>query len=304
MINLVRADIYRLFKTKSLYICTLASVAFIIFSLFTYQLMYNFLDSALSEQDTTQSQSNTLNEEMQDEDTENIQIDETLQNTDTEDVQKDNVSDGKILPELTGIYMLEDSFTNIPIFLGIFLAMFITAEFSNGTIKNIVSRGFSRSQIYLSKFIAAIITNLFLIVITSASALIAGTIMWKFGTTYDNFILDVLRMFFLEVLVNIAVSSIFVMVAFLVRRNGPAVSINLGIWALSSVVLNLINLLFEKVFKTDFKITKYWALDCVSELHHLSLEQSVINRGILVSLGTIIVTGAIGMYTFSKRDIN
>lgn len=294
MINLVRADIYRLFKTKSLYICTLASVAFIIFSLFTYQLMYNFLDSTLSEQDTTQSQSSTLNEETQDVNTEDTQ--------DTQDTQDATVSYNR--PELSGIYMLGDSFTNIPIFLGIFLAMFITVEFSNGTIKNIVSRGFSRSQIYISKFIAAIITNLFLIVITSASALIAGTIMWKFGTTYDNFILDVLRMFFLEVLVNIAVSSIFVMVAFLVRRNGPAVSINLGIWALSSVVLNLINLLFEKVFKTDFKITKYWALDCVSELHHLSLEQSVINRGILVSLGTIIVTSVIGMYTFSKRDIN
>lgn len=302
MINLIRADLYKLFKTKSLYICTLASIMFIILSLFTYQLMYDAVESMPSSEQSTASSQANINNEVDDEGSHDTEISDAQQND-----AENNASLQSMLRELSGIYMFKDSFTNAPLFLGILLAMLITPEFSNGTVKNIASRGFSRSKIYLSKFIEGIVANIFLIVITSLCALLAGTIMWEFGTTVDklnNFTLEAIRMLSLEILANIAVSSIYIMVSFITRKNGPAISINLIIWSLSHALLDLIDLVFEKVFKSDFKVTDYWALEYVSRVSSISLQQDVINRCILVSLGTIIVATAIGIFVFRKRDIN
>lgn len=260
MINLLRADLYRLFRSKALYICTFISIIFALLNVliikYTYSSvsmlgMYSFMISKLS-----------------------------------------------------AVWMIENFSSNVSLFIAIFIAIFITSEFTFQTIKNITSRGFSREKIYASKYISSCIASLIIFFLSFISVIILSTIMWGFGTIPDKFAINLLCMLALQVLYLISLTSIFTMIAFLVRNNGGAISINIIIVFLSKILIELVSLLLYRIIKKEIDITKYWLLAYEEIFSSLSFEKDVVIRGIIVCLSFLVVAFVIGVVTFKKRDIN
>lgn len=52
-----------------------------------------------------------------------------------------------------------------------FICSFICNDFDNGILKNIISRGYSRQSIFTAKFMAVIVSTLFMVILNLVAVL-------------------------------------------------------------------------------------------------------------------------------------
>lgn len=182
--------------------------------------------------------------------------------------------------------------------IGIFAVMSSVSDFNYGTIKNIASKGYGREYIYFSKFVTAIvfaIITLLLSFLTSfiTAQIVVNTKIPDFFKYNEDFYI-VLSKIALSI---VAYISIAILLAMLFRSLGSALSIFLIFFFLESSIIELINKLIHDVFNSDFSVAPYFISQAFSATDNTS-------QSVIVLLVYIVVTTAIGLYTFRKRDIN
>ena len=192
---------------------------------------------------------------------------------------------GEILPECTFL-------------IGIFAVMFAISDFSNGTIKNIASKGYYREYIYLSKFITTLCYAFLSLALAFESSFITAKIILKDTIpsffTYNNDFAKTLGFLSLQIVTYIAMA---IFLATLIRSLGPALSVFLGFFFLQSTVINLINKFIHEILHSEFSITPYTISGAFSDSEQIT-------RGIIVLCVYILVFTVVGLYSFRKRDIN
>lgn len=255
MINLLRADFYKLIRRKSFYICALLGMILSGLSIWTLNLSFNGMPASLFGYNASTA--------------------------------------------------LSYGITAGSLFCLIFVSMFVSGEFSFGTMKNIISSGQSRINIYLSKMIMTLMVVTIYTILCGIVAFIVGGILWGYeGISRDDY-LNILRMIGLVISVEFAMNSLYLMVGFLVRGTGGTISINVLMGMIfRDFVLPLLNAGIYKLFEnSDFDATKYWPNTYMSSFLSLSVESKDIIMGLTVCLAAILISSAIGIFTFVKRDI-
>lgn len=182
--------------------------------------------------------------------------------------------------------------------IGIFAVMFSVSDFNYGTIKNIASKGYRREYIYFSKFVAAIGIAIINLLLSCLTAFITAQIMInnKISGFFDynnEFFVSLSK----QLLTIVAYISIAVLLAMLFRSLGSALSVFLAYFFLEDSIVQLINKLIHDVFNSDFSVAPYFINGVFSDPNKTV-------QGVIVLLIYIVVTTAIGLYTFRKRDIN
>lgn len=227
--------------------------------------------------------------------------------------------------QYTGVYSLALGLNSATLFVTILVSMFVPGEFKFGTIKNIVPSGISRMGIYFSKFIVTIFISVVYSLLCAAAAFITGCCLAGVGDFDRNIFLDILEIFGLFLLAQIALQSIFQMMGFLIRSTGWTIGVNIAIFAfLPSMVLTLIDFavnswLAPVVASVDwlnswlkienFSSNDYWPLPYLSEFSnidilHMDFFQPILTRGLIVCAVYIVIATVIGLWTFQKRDID
>lgn len=264
MSNILKSDFYRLFRSKAFYICTL--IATLVFA--SGAFLTKWANELLAKN----------------------------QNLDT-------------VPELpfqSGIYYGIGAFTDgsINLYMAVFIAIFVTAEFVYGTIKNTVSKGFSKIHIYVSKLITMVTASFIMMFIMFVFGVIAGTMVsGNFGEATENLTMYALRAIGIELLLHTALASIFVMIAMLVRNNGGTIAINvIGIITFGSVIYQLLDMLFSNDFNTSF--AKYGLQNNIGFFYNnLNLPMEDIVRAIGVGVVFFVVSFVIGLSVFKNSDV-
>ncbi len=257
MSKLIKADLYRLFRTKSYYICTGILLVMSILSLLIMKGTEIFLGEVVFS-----------------------------------------------LLELTGISYGASAVAggDIVIFTAIFISVFITQEFVFGTMKNVVSKGFSRVKIYLSKLITMIVATAIMLIALFIVSTVAATIATgELGEITGTFVLEFLRMFAIELLLYSALSSVFVMIAMIVRSNGATIAINIiGVIMFSSLIYELVSLLFKR----KYNFYDYSLLNNINTYYiNMSPAFEDIIRSIIVGVAFLTVSTLIGVLVFRKTDV-
>ncbi|MBH1940663.1 ABC transporter permease [Mobilitalea sibirica] len=255
MLRLLRSDFYRLFRSKSLYICALVAGLLMIGS--AYMVKWG---SRVSEEIVFS--------------------------------YKDGLSYG----------LMAFNGGDVHLFMAIFISIFVTAEFTYGTMKNTVSKGFSKIMIYLSKFITACVASYFLILVMFVAGLVSGTLITgEVGSFTGSFALHALRMVGIELLLHAALSSILVMVAMIIRNGGGTMAVNIiAIVTVGPVIYQLLELFFDH----RIEFTKYSLRNNVM-LYNAIMAPPMedILRSILVGICFLVVTLAIGILAFKNSDV-
>lgn len=262
MLNILKSDLYRLFRSRAFYICTF--IATLIF------VAGAFLSKWANELSAKSQNLDTIPE----------------------------------LPFKSGIYYGIGAFTDgsLRLYLAVFIAIFITAEFVYGTMKNAVSKGYSKIQIYLSKLITMTIASYIMLLIMFVFGVLAGTIVTgNFGEATENLTMEALRAVGIELLLYMALTSIFVMIAMIVRNNGGTIAVNvIGVVTFGSFIYQILDMLFDS--NTSFS---YYGLQNNIALFYNNLDRpgDEMIRAICVGLVFLIVTVAIGMAAFKNSDV-
>jgi ABC-2 type transport system permease protein len=263
MMNLVKAEFYKLRKMKPFYIVMMASAIWAVFLAFALQRAASMASLRPGDPDI-------------------------------QDIVK-------MQPNFGGAWFMGNSLNNgmFGLFVAILVSMFVTVEFSFGPMKNIVSRGFSRVQVYLAKFIASAAAGVMMLVVFLAAGCVAGTILWGFDPNGIAGFGNILRLFLDQGLLIISYAAVFVFVAMTLRSGGASIGVNICVVMLFTTLLQAVSLLFGG--KID--LSSFWIAESVTRLATLSPVGSDVMRGVVVAVAYTVAATAGGCALFQKQDI-
>lgn len=263
MLNILKSDFYKLRKSKAFWICTFLCIAFAF-------LMVSALQVGI-----TRAIANPNDPELA----------QMLE----------------MQPQLSGVFAVT---TFLPmgfniIFVGVFIAIFVSSEFAFGTMKNTLSRGAERIKVFFSKFVVCGSAALVMLLAFIATLLTAGSIMWGFDpggiATYSGLLGIVL----LQALMIIAFTALFVFISMTMRGTGGAIATNIICVTMASTLLSAISMLFGGAIN----LSDYWLMWGVEKLAAISPPSGDIWQGIFIALGWGIASMVIGSVLFKKIDV-
>lgn len=250
MLNLLRADFYRLWRSKSLYVCTG------LIALFVAYIIFDFSSSAHIKEQLSPS---------------------TFHWTYMLFVEK------AFLPYF------------IPALQAIFITMLITSEYNTGTIKDAVSLGFTRTNIYLSKLINVSVGSIVMMLIAVITSILTSVYVFGiYGAFNMTDLLLMIRMLLIQALLYSAYGSIFVMLAILIKNIGGAMAFNI----LFSLILSSLGSVVGNGYMGRALLLMNFSPTAVPHPQTLDLEIAVI-----VAFSYLVICSGIGGFTFKKQDI-
>ena len=273
MLNMIKMDLYRMFRTKSMYVVWIVLAVSVLFTTFMCKTDYDLL----SKEDTVRQ------EQFAEPTAENINVG-MMVTLPTEPGEKVTVYD---------IFFANSQGKFYALFLVIFAVMFSTADIGSGYIKNIGGQVQKRGALIFSKSIALAVFT----VLTMAGAFLlqgaANYIIFKELTWGSS--KAVLSYFLTELALHYALVLICMAIAIILKNN--VISMNI-----MSIVYGLINSAVRKMGIQNFQIYKY---TITGKLSLLSMNPS--GNECLAAFGVAIVFAVImiaaSSAVFQKRDI-
>ena len=179
--------------------------------------------------------------------------------------------------------------------IAIFVAMFAVEDMSHGTMKNIIAKGFTRQQVYITKYLISLGAVLLMSLITVAVSFFSTLIFWGNSLPIqDNVPLIVLG----QLLGVAAYHAMFFAISYSFGKTGPAISVCL----LGPIVVSLLLTLADQLLKKlRFEISDYW----LSNLHANftgDTDPSMILPGILLLACYTAVGFLLGMLLCRKKE--
>ncbi|MBQ4524048.1 MAG: ABC transporter permease subunit [Lachnospiraceae bacterium] len=279
MYHILKAEIGKLFRSRTFLICSIIAALMSVILLASYKMMSEvytpeFIEN-LNQQTATQSGVS-------------FQASEEL--------------DLSFFQNLSGISMLEMSFAGdvIQTLLAVLVSIFVCTEFSGGAIKNIASRGFSRTKIYTAKYIVCVIGGIILSIVVLLTTFLGGTLLWGVGETGGDFIGNLLTFLGVQFFLIAALTGLMVFVSMVVRNTGGSIAINVCVIMFASMIFQLFDLLIDS---ETFRVADYWIGNIVAQITSLSIPSELLERGIIVGVVTLLVTYIAGAAQFKLGDI-
>lgn len=196
---------------------------------------------------------------------------------------------------------------SLGIFMAIISGIFIGGDFAEGTLKLQIARGEDKTVVYFSKWMTMCVLSIGYIL---GSFLLSGilTAASGYGSAFTGQDFGLLiRAIVLQILVGIADTSIFVMIAFLTRSQGSTIGTSLALYIISSIVLSIlatIGMMTEKEVLVEISnfLPSAQIVTASSYAAKLTVKEAL--EVTLIPFAYILITSLIGALTFEKRDIN
>lgn len=283
MLNLFRGECYKLRKNRAFYICTLIGACI---ALFLYGTL-SMVDS-LAQMESQEAQAGLSVTVTQNEDAAHAQEDSTIP-------MSQQIGISGVLEQ-----MLSGSF--IGFIMVLFVCIFVIGEYSNGAVKNVVGKGYSRKTVYLSKLLATELAALLMTLIVTGATLLFGAFFFgKSGIQSLNW-KNVAAFIGIQLLFTAALASIAALIGEIARSLAIGISVSLAVVMFSTSLTAGLDLVFQNLH-LEFKPSDYWLLDLQTTALEEVLRQDFIIRGIIMSLAWLLAAALLGTLHFSKTDI-
>lgn len=259
MLNLIKAELYRIFRSKALWITLIVLIAF---------LTINGLTGAVGTMGTF-----------------------------NEDVDAMRETTNGLKGSLVQLYQMATGDNLFYFFLPILVAV-IATDFTNGTVRNVLARGSSRTKYYLSKLILSILLCSIFIIIYETYPLAIGTIRYGLGDYFNIF--NYWRILLTQIPIYLAVVSLGTFIALTVKKTATLNAIYIPIFVVTQLIIaTLIG------FNDKFK----WLIDYELSLgiRKYVFTETITNNNIIsaftLGISVIIITTVLGIILFRKSEI-
>ena len=265
MLKSLKADFYRFFKTKSLYIilgAILVSCAIMIWSFYI----------------TSTAMTTEMGAEL-------------------------GTSIVELLPHTVDEYF--DSFFQgnfLVLFTVIFTVIFCNAEYKHGYIKNIASMVSRRSGLVLSKLVCIFAAIIMMHIIT-VLCIIVGCMGFMGISDVEN-IRGIVVEVIIGVLMNMSLASVMVMLFVSVKKATMPMIVGIIYVLMGSSLFSLADLIVNKLFKiTDFSVAKYTNMGNMLYYVNSCASSGTIARAGVVAAVILILSSVVSCILINKKDI-
>jgi len=180
--------------------------------------------------------------------------------------------------------------------IGILIAILVCDDAAQGTLKNVIAKGYSRRQVFASKYIASLVAIVGFMLLCLVYTLIFSSITFKKDAVTTN---DVLGFVFMFIGV-IAYHAVFFSVSEMLEKNGPAIAINLMI----PMVVSAAALGIDASGKLkNITVTKLTLSNAISTFSSFSGADADFGKAIAVCVVVTAVFMVAGFFLNSKKEI-
>ena len=187
--------------------------------------------------------------------------------------------------------------SSFSLFAGIFIGIFATEDFAQHTNKNIIARGYTRLQLYFSKYIVSLVILITFALLQVLVSLSLGAIMFGDGglSIDDNLAVII----FGQLLCILAYHSLFFGISYAISKTAGAIIINVLVTQAVTTILTLIDIF---VNNEELVLTYYWIDGVLSNLSQPYTDTSVILPGVFILLGVIALSQTLGILTARRKQ--
>lgn len=269
--SILNSDFYKLFKMKSFYICLIISAVLGLFETVMIQLANNMISQAQEEMGIAMAAQTKMDS------------------------------------------VLKTAFNNgdFSIIVIIAIVLFVTVEYSSGTLKNLVGRGCSRSKLFISKLVTSVVEALLLYAAFAVCYIVSGFVMFSTDGIDNEFISRLLITYAVQILIIIADVCVMVAVSTLLRSKGGAIAVLICANILVPIIIEIIYMVsitevdaetIAAVSGGGSNLSQYWIFMTNSSVWN-NIANGEVYVSILIPIVYIIVSVAAGLVVFKKRDI-
>ena len=309
MLNMIKMDVYRMFRTKSMYVIWIILLASALLTSFLSKIDYDAVNKEWEKQQAVESQADTDGQTVDvinAQDIEEQQADEeqlSQQNTDNV-----NIGMSVELPTEPGkkVTVMDVFFSNAQgkfyaLFLVIFAVMFATADIKSGYIKNIGGQVSKRGMLIVSRAVAlalfTAITFAGIFVFQAAANMLAFKCVvwgnWK----------EIIPYFLTELTLHYAFVLICMAIAVIIKNNVISMTLSICLTMnIMSIVYAFIDYVVNKKGLHNFSIYKYTVTGRMAMLPMNAGRDDVVSS-MCVAAVFIIIMLSLSSYIFQKRDI-
>ncbi|MGN0328417.1 MAG: ABC transporter permease [Lachnospira sp.] len=169
--------------------------------------------------------------------------------------------------------------SSLSLILGIMVSLITCNDFTNNTIKNIYSKGYSRTVVYFTKYISSLLGTLIYVMAIMTFGFALGLYFTEELGTFSSLEFSAILS---QIIVIIAMHSLYYAMAFVIRKTGGAVAASIFVPLLFSTFFLIADVLIKN---NDFFIYKYWIDNILSSLTYMDISWSSVSNGFI--FGTI-----------------
>ena len=312
MLNMIKMDVYRMFRTKSMYVIWIILLASALLTSFLAKIDYDAVNKEWEQQQEVESQADTDGQTV---DVVNAQDIEEQQADDSNKEQlsqqnTDNVNIGMSveLPTEPGkkVTVMDVFFSNAQgkfyaLFLVIFAVMFATADIKSGYIKNIGGQVSQRGMLIVSRAVAlalfTAITFAGIFVFQAVANMLAfKCVMWGKWK-------EIIPYFLTELTLHYAFVLICMAIAVIIKNNVISMTLSVCLTMnIMSIVYAFIDYVVNRKGLHNFSIYKYTVTGRMAMLPMNAGRDDVVSS-ICVAVIFIIIMLSLSSYIFQKKDI-
>lgn len=281
MLNMIRMELFRMFKTKSLYVIWMVMIACV------------FLTNGLSAEEiktySMEEKQEMYEAAMDGEESGNLGMDVTLPTKPGADV---SVFDG-FYANVKGKF--------IALFMVIFTVLYATADITSGYVKNIAGQVRNRGNLIFAKAVAL------LLYVVLTMLLFIGVQMLSNAISYQKLVMGPGKEFFqyaaMQTFLHFALVMVIMCVAVVLRNN--VISMMISVCVCMNVLIMLYGVVDQAVEKLgihDFHMMNYTVSGKIVNLG-MNAAPKTMGMAVMVGVVFIVVMLAISMTVFQKRDI-
>lgn len=278
MFNIIKSDLYRLFKGKAIYITVFIMAVMLGLSIYELQPGYIGVTSGGLEQ-------------MYEEDPEEI--------TDMRDMNAQSLAEARKMFKQYP-YELDKAIlgtnANLYYLFVIIIAVIISVDFSKRTVKNTISSAVSRRKYYFSKLICCLLTCTILVLLNNYGMYIVNRLVN--GEGFSSGLETITRVTLYQLPIMYGIISLLVCISVVVKKGSAFNAISIPLLIVAQILLSL----FVKIFKIKSEIFNYEYQTVLGKLAG-SPENNYIIKCVMLGIIYIVIFNVIGYYSFKKAEI-
>lgn len=203
-------------------------------------------------------------------------------------------------PDFTGVYTVGGfvrsalSSSSFFLVLGVFVALYCCDDVTNNTLKNLYSRGYSRGQVYFSKYIVSLAASLFAAAICFLFAFIACRS--SADASKENIVGSVAC----QLVVVIAYHAVYFSLAMIIGKVGGSVAINIVGPILVLTVLTLITSLLKL---EGVNLGDYWLESAINGLAAAKVQSKAYIKAIVMTVIYASVFITAGYFVNKRKEL-
>ena len=181
--------------------------------------------------------------------------------------------------------------------MGVFIPLFACEDYASGTIRNIVTRGYTRLGIFCAKLITVLLATALMTAVCMASGYLIGTAFAGSGT--QPFDADTVKLLLCQLAVILAEAALFYAVSSVLQKTGGAIAICL---VLPMVVTILLTLADTALAEKEIELSGYWIDRINASLGSFDVTDKDMKKALLTAPVYFLVTSVGSFLAISKKE--